>query len=351
MKAHTEKDKSLRSRFSECMNGVALEDTVKEETTKNEEATIHSPKKMIDFLSLFSRDDRFKWYTHKWDMTAQFDIDSLVDRQPIDKKVLTEMVYPKNGGEAVNEETYNQVWNFINFSKAKERNYPWKNNKLSPVRYGWGDIVESAHDHPDIPVESLKLPDEHQFKDYIRMFKAVIEFRTDLEDGDRFSELVWNYLEDGLPKDFDLTFSTNFDDIGYDVNVYCDVAAIMSALTTVINWIVSHKATSSKVSVDLTSEKGYYILEILHADSYFNNMEKLKNPSGDFASLRRRLFSVCDFFMTGDYMKDGQKQGSLKVIGLNEKVKKTSSGMTACEIVSLEEQIGGVKYQFKIYKR
>ena len=36
---------------------------------------------MIEFLSLFSRDDNFKWYTHKWDMSVPFDMDSLKSRQ------------------------------------------------------------------------------------------------------------------------------------------------------------------------------------------------------------------------------------------------------------------------------
>ena len=90
------------------------------------------------------------------------------------------MVYPKKNGQAINEATYNQVWNFINFKSTGE--FSWKNNKLENIRCGWYSIVDLHQKNTDIPIENLKLPDGHQFKDYIRMFKATIEFRTDLEE-------------------------------------------------------------------------------------------------------------------------------------------------------------------------
>ena len=349
MKAGVASQAELKERLDSCLASIV--NNVKEESRKSVSGITlyHSPHTMIKFLSLFSRDDRFKWYTHKWDISIPFDINEIIKRQSIDKTVLRNMAYPKESGAAVNEKTYNQVWNFINFSNSKP--YPWKNTKFENIRYGWHSIVDLSKENPDISVENLMLSDGHQFKDYISMFKAVIEFRTDLNDDDRFSELVWNSIRSGLPKDFDIEFDPKFDEIGYDLNVYCDVIGVLSALNTICTWVVKHKARSSKVKVDLISENEYFILEIIHEGSYFSNIEKLKNPSGDLEELRKRLFSVCDFSLEGDYMKDGKNDGSLIVNALDENTQFAVNSLSPCNVDTSDIKVGGVKYKLKIYKR
>ena len=339
----------LKERLDSCLADVANDE--KKKSPVSDITLYHSPQTMIKFLSLFSRDDRFKWYTHKWDMSIPFDIGEMIARQTMDKTVLCDMVYPKVSGSVVNERTYNQVLNFINFSNSGPNIYSWKNTKFENIRYGWHSIVDLSKDNPDIPVDNLILSDGHQFKDYIRMFKAVIEFRTDLNDDDRFSELVWNNISSGLPKDFDIEFDPKFDEIGYDLNVYCDVIGVLSALNIICTWMTKHKARSSKVKVDLISKNEFFILEVFHIGSYFGNIEKLRNPSGDFEELRKRLFSVCDFSLEGDYMKDGKNNGSLIVNALDENTQIRVNSLSPCSVNISDVKIGGVKYQLKIYKR
>lgn len=349
MKAGVASHAELKGRLESCLASIV--DNVKEVSGKSVSGITlyHSPHTMIKFLSLFSRDDRFKWYTHKWDISIPFDINEIIKRQSIDNTVLRNMAYPKESGAAVNEKTYNQVWNFINFSNSKP--YPWKNTKFENIRYGWHSIVDLSKENPDISIENIMLNNGHQFKDYIRMFKAVIEFRTDLNDDDRFSELVWNNIRSGLPKDFDIEFDSKFDEIGYDLNVYCDVIGVLSALNIICTWMTKHKARSSKVKVDLISENEYFILEIFHLGSYFGNIEKLRKPSGDFEELRKRLFSVCDFSLEGDYMKDGKNNGALIVNALDENTQIIDNSLSPCSVNTSDVKIGGVKYQLKIYKR
>lgn len=351
MKAGVASQAELKERLDSCLASIV--NNVKEESGKSVSGITlyHSPHMMIKFLSLFSRDDRFKWYTHKWDISIPFDINDMIKRQSIDKTALRIMAYPKESGAAVNEKTYNQVWNFINFSNSRSNIYSWKNTIFENIRYGWHSIVDLCKDNPNIPIENLMLSDGHQFKDYIRMFKAVIEFRTDLNDDDRFSELVWNNIRSGMPKDFDIEFDSKFDEIGYDLNVYCDVIGVLCALNIICTWMTKHKARSSKVKVDLISENEYFILEIFHIGSYFSNIEKLKNSSGDFEELRKRLFSVCDFSLEGDYMKDGKKDGSLIVDALDEHTQITANSLSPCGVNTSDVNVGGVKYKLKIYKR
>ena len=345
--SHTE----LKERLDSCLAALADDGKKKLGKPVTGITLYHSPRTMIKFLSLFSRDDRFKWYTHKWDMSTLFDINETIERQRKDEQTLRDMAYPKESGPVVNESTYNQVRNFINFSNFGSTIYPWKNTKFENIRYGWFSIVDLSKENPDIPVENLMLSDGHQFKDYISMFKAVIEFRTDLNDDDRFSELVWNNIRSCLPKDFDIEFDPKFDEIGYDLNVYCDVVGVLIALNTICTWVVKHKARSSKVKVNLISENEYFILEILHEGSYFSNIEKLKNPSGDLEGLRKRLFSVCDFSLEGDYMKDGKNDGSLIVDALDENTLFSVNSLSPCNVNTSNVKVGGVKYKLKIYKR
>lgn len=351
MKAETDSHAKLKNRFELCMSLLASETKEKQAKAYTHITTYHSPQTMIKFLALFSRDDRFKWYTHKWDVSTAFNINEMIERQRVDKPVLSDMAYPKETNPIVNEKTYNIVWNFINFANSGSQVFTWKNTKFENIKYGWHSIIDLIKQNPDIPVENLILSDGHQFKDYIRMFKSVIEFRTDLNDDDRFSELVWNTVTSILPKDFDITFSSDFDEIGYDLNVYCDVVGFLSALHTICNWIVKHKALSSTILVDLISEKDFYTLEIFHEGSYFNNIEKLRNPSGDLDVIRKRLFSVCDFSMEGDYRENSRNETSLIVNVLDNSTKNEDNVLSPCEIITANNQIGGVKYILKLYRR
>ena len=334
--------RAQRERFASLVARDLIHSDTKVE--KNEEVVTyyHSPKKMIEFLSLFSRDDRFKWFTHKWDMSKSFSIKEMRMQQRVTRKMLNNMVY--SPGLIVNEQTYNQVWNFINLEEQRiGRPNKWKNTEFENISYGWHSIVKLCSENPNVPVEHLKLENGRQFKDYIRMFKSTIEFRTDLREEDRFSELIWKNINSALPKDFKVEYTSNFNNIGYDLNIYCDVLGILSALQIICNWIVRHKSKSSEVYVDLISEDEYYILKINHKGSFLNNIEKLENPSGDLDELRKRLFSVCDFSMEGDFNRDGQSQGSLMINALDSD--------TSMREREKEKKLGMIKIVAKIFLR
>ena len=305
----------------------------------------HSPQKTYIFLSLFSRDDRFKWFTHKWDQANDFNIGTMKDRLKTNKRVLSKMAY--TDGDAVNEKTYNQVWNFINFDNA---GHPWFDNTGGKQTIGWHSIIDLQKNNPDCPVENLKLVDGHLFKDYINRFKCSIEFRTDMNDDDRFSEFIYNSMYTHINGALTLNMDQSVDDIGYDINVYCDVAGLYKGLARICSWMVQHKTLGSDVNVCLRANVDNYELEIFHKGSYFNNLSKLETPSGDFAALRDTLFSVCDFEMLGDLHKDGEKKGAVRVVGLGAKTYSNGKGMTQCEISEISEPVGGIKYLIRIFK-
>lgn len=305
----------------------------------------HSPKKMIEFLSLFSKDDNFKWYTHKWDQSG-LTLDNLMENQLSRKSELSSRAY--KSAEPINEKTFTQVWNFINFT-PKEL-YPWVDNEGNNQLTGWHSIIELHKQNPDLPIENLQLPDGYIFKDFIRLFKSSIEFRTDLRPEDRFRSLVRKTIKIAVNGAVDIIYTPEFKKIGYDINIYCDIPALIFGLRIICDWIVKHKVNGSHVTVDLVAKEDCYELSIFHEGSYFSNKHKLESPSGDFAKLRYRLFSVCDLTLIGDYVKDGANEGSLQVYALEPGTKKIDNKLSQCRIESSDLSVGGVKYVIKLYK-
>lgn len=306
----------------------------------------HSPRYMRDFLSLFSKDEKFKWYTHKWDQEG-LSLDNLVKEQKDARQQLWNMTC--GAGNAVNIRTYNQVWNFINFKPDSENVYPWVDNCGESHKIGWKDVIKPNHLHPETTIENLMLPDGHQFIDYIRRFKASIEFRTDLGMNNRFHRVIKDALKRFTNGAVNISYSEDFEKIGKDINIYCDVPGVLAALRIICDWIVKFKVNGSEVKIDLKPESDSYILRIFHEDSYFTNLKKLETPSGDLEKLRNRLFSVCDFTMVGDCVREGELM-AVSVHVLDEKTAKKGKDIAPCRLEYPDRQIGGIEYIITFYK-
>lgn len=341
---------SVYSQIISRMNGNLGIDTLSPDTitmrNQNPAEQRHSPMKMIEFLSLFSKDDKFKWFTHKWDQAAEFDIDIAISNLKDNKTTLSSMAFDVEN--AINQRTYYQAWNFINFDNKDKF---WTDNKGNRIYVGWHSIVGLCKENPGIAVENLKLEDGRLFKYYIRRFKSSIEFRSDLENDDRFSEFIWTAINDYVNGALNVEFSERFDRIGYDLNLYCDVPALRDAILTICDWIIKHKVNGTEVEVDLDAVDDGYILSITHIDSYFSNMRKLSDPTGDFDSLRKKLFSVVDLQMAGDYRENGENVGSITVNALDDNTTMSGNRLSACSITRSDIHTGGVKYIIKLYKK
>lgn len=341
MKENASGRQELIDRIEACIDKL----TVADDRSQNE--LRHSPRKMVEFLSLFSRDDYFKWFTHKWDQ-EELTLENMIEEQPRKKSELSNRLYKSN--EPINDKTYNQVWNFINFKPNPDTKYYWTDNKGERATIGWHSIIDLHKDNPDVPIENLKLPDGSLFKDIIRTFKSSIEFRTDLQLDDRFNKVVRNTLKKVINGAVKIDYSSQFKKTGPYINIYCDVPSFESGLNTIADWIVKHKAIGEYVSIDLKSAPGFYELIIFHHDSSFDNEKKLINASGDFAKLRNCLFSVCDLTLEGDLRKDGEKAGSIVVHALDANTVKKEKQLQDCNVEYSDNSVGGVKYILKLYK-
>lgn len=338
---------ALKERCQNLLKGLFEDASITPAKSDSEKAYYHSPRKMIEFLSLFSRDDYFKWFTHKWDQDG-LTLESLITQQKKKMEMLSSMLY--NTENPINLQTYNQVRNFINFTPDPTKKYHWRDNKGQAQNIGWYDIVSLSQNQPDNAIEYLMLPDGHQFRDYIRLFKTSIEFRTDLGLDGRFNLFIKNSIKQFINGALSITFSDNFSKIGKDINIYCDISGVREALGIICEWIVKFKVNGANVKIDLLSNEEFYELNIFHEGSYFSNLKKLINPSGDLARLRNRLFSVCDLTMSGDFLTDGERKQCASVFLLENTTKRIGKEFEPCRIKYDDKLKEGVEYTLKFYK-
>lgn len=338
---------SLTSRIDSYLENVSIVVGGETSEIRSRKTLHHSPKRMIEFLRLFSIDDHYKWYTHRWDQSG-VSLEHLIKTQSDRRRQLSDFLY--NTDNPINNKTYNQVWNFINFNNTGDNIYPWYDNEGIVNRTGWHSIIDPHRENLDTPIENLKLEDGSLFGDYIRKFKSSIEFRTDLRMDDRFHKVIRNSIKRYVNGAVQVEYTSNFRKIGYDVNIYCDVIGVISALKILCDWIVKHKVNGSNVVVDISADNDGYNLTIMHSGSYLNNKEKLQEPSGDFAKLRDRLFSVCDFTISGDYKELGDNKGSIIVYGLDSETFMLENLLNDCRIEHKDKLVGGVMYNMKFYK-
>lgn len=350
----------FKARMADLKSAAETSDKISQRNLSEETTTLqhHSPRMMVEFLSLFSRDDHFKWYTHKWD-NLDLSLANLRQNQQNKISLLSERVF--GTATPVNMSTYRNVMNFIKFRQNPEdtQKYFWIDDTLKRQFIGWASVVKLSEEQPEEEIENILLPDGYRFKDYIRKFKTAIEFRIDLERGKRFVSIIRRSLRTGINGAVKVVYTSDFDKIGEDVNIYCDVPSLLTGLTQICEWIVKHKSLGGEIIVDLSSVKDGYELTIFQKGSYFSNLEKLQHPSGDFAKLRDSLFSICDFTMMGDIKSQGAINGSVTVYGLESETvrreikkndKKTSYQLNSCRVTNSPEVIGGVKYILKLYK-
>lgn len=344
MKWECDSRRELRDRLNNSIDKLYVEN----DKNNSNKIQYHSPKKMIEFLSLFSRHDHFKWYTHKWDQDGQT-FESLLSNQKRYYVELSKMAFD-NTEFPVNSRTYYQVWHFIDFNHDPTNSSTWRDNNGQLCNVGWHSIVGLHEQDPETPIENLLLTDGHQFKDYIRRFKASIEFRTDLDMEDRFNWVVKKTLNKYINGAVNIIYSENFRKIGRDLNIYCDVPAVVDAIGIICEWIVKYKVNGTNVKVSILAKEDSYELVILHENSYFSNINKLSNSSGDLDKLRNRLFSICDLTMSGDYIHNGESKSSIAVHVLENETTKEGKIFNQCRIESIDRHVGGVEYALRFYR-
>jgi len=307
---------------------------------QKENSKKHSPKTMVKFLYRFSIDEKFKWFTHSPDGLLM----------GFDYKIYIENAYnefDKATGWNINNQTYYNIKNFIINTGESNKTSVYGKGKL---KYSWRDYEKWCSENPNTHPYNSDLNDE-KFKRYINQFKQIIEFRTD--DADLvFNIRVRKLIRNLLGVDFNPVFSNSFNEIGQSVNIFCDINLLFNAIEQIIKWIVSNKAKSNEVEVDLVEKNEFFQLEIIHKNSFISSSsenEKLKGLSGDFDKVRKILFSVADWEILTTIKHNSLAQ-EIKIICLDSETELMNNVLNQNKIEKMKNVSNNVKHIIKLYK-
>lgn len=330
--------------------GNDLEIIDSENETKFTDKTFrhHNPHGVIEFLRLFSSDDILKWFTHKWDNGSKYlTLENLFSLLNDYKSSLRTYSFGENN-KGVPAPLYYHVLNFITPDKTKKLQIFDQFGETIEMTWGCKTTQDWCSEHPGIWPSAYITPEGKSFEYSINRFKRTIEFRTDCDIDDKFSFQIRRIIESSLVNNVKIKYSSNFRNIGRDVNIYCDIKSLFAGIKDICDWIRSYKSKGDTLLVDMEYHNSFYLLKFLHQGSYFScPKEKLKGLSGNFKDIREKLFSVCDFFMIGR-----RNNGLLKVVALDESDGKSGNQIiTETRITELEnfDKVNGVEYIFKLY--
>jgi hypothetical protein len=225
------------------------------------------------------------------------------------------------------------------------------------IEKSWKDVENWCNENPEKhPFEAII--EDKPFSTYINQFKNTIEFRTD-NNQNNFKTRFRQFVKNKLGSDFqdELLFSDSFSDIGSSLRTYIDVRLFFEAIAQILKWIEENKSKSNKVEINLSDFDNFYLLEIIHKDSYFScdpKDNKLKGLSGDLEKLRLKLFCVADWEIQAT-IKHGNVKDNYKITCLDsntmlQKVESQKEKLTENSIEKIDLQINGIKHLIKLYK-
>lgn len=320
----------------------SINNKVEPSKRKDDTIRVHNPKGVVEFLKLFSIDDTLKWYTHVWDKDDDFSIEMLIKNAKNNYEKLRDFCFGENN-RGVPASLFYHVWNFISPDKTQI--------KLRD-QYGiifetkWADVIEWCKEKKVWP-EAYLTPQGTSFEFDINRFKKSIEFRTDVDLDQLFGFQIKKLLRQTINGSVKLEFTDSFNTLGLEAKFYCYVNALYSGITSICNWVSAYKSKGDTLIVDLQNMDNCYILTLLHKGSSMSGpRSKIEGLSGDFKSIREKLFSVCDFEILGTY------NGSpIKISALESSSRaRGRSIISTTRVMDIHEKQEGVCYKLKFYQ-
>lgn len=278
-----------------------------EKNGEEESRSIHAPRKVVDFLSKFTRKDSvLKYTTHLWDLNPgdkQLEFDGYED------------FVGKYKPEVENLYDYNPQLHFLirNFlisdKETKDSKYWWGKYRLKvgycfpkDVMRNWMNanpgkrpfaMPLSVLPEEYIPQERINDKTLVYFEDIVEIFKCAIEFR----DNNLY------YLVKNVFRNSDTQVDPDKLETLKGKCFYTDTFQVEQALQ-IIAGNIRMRSTSPSVEISaeeqIIGEDRFVVLNILHVDSYSDksiddDKLNLKNSKGQMKDIKDKLCSLCDF--------------------------------------------------------
>lgn len=250
-----------------------------------EELFPHDPQSSNEFLSGFSRNDEFKFFTH---VKEEFSLQDLM----ASAKKLNKKTYDLEHSDKLNSITRQKVLNFC--SAGKTGNEFWVDFQGKKCEDNWSSVTAWCNEHEgQYPSSAPIQKGQSQFSNIINRFKETIEIRQN------FKKLLSQALMHSkiTPPDFTVEFAGNeFEKI----KLYIDVHLLFLAIKQFFEWIKEHKAQGNmiKISIENDEQDKFWELRICHVGSELQipaDHTKFTKPSGDLATVKKHLQHVADW--------------------------------------------------------
>jgi len=289
----------------------------------------HNPKRLIEILNYFTKDNPIKYTVHSFDWNKYGTYENFMKEVKKTFELIDEDL------KYLSPNLYEKISKFL-FSNRLNENNTWGMNHIgfgwsSPELRKWSNNQELNTDGkkaiyfplPDAHIKLLNGKTISNFDDVCNVFKNEIEIR---DDG-KLSILLENLEEEILGFDFEIKY-INLENISF----YTDAEYLRFGLIKIFEQFKENdrKMYNSIVIEALPSNNRKYIdLLITQVDS-----ESTKNPiemmneikDGDFQDIKNYFISICDWSVIFKYQNQFSKIDYLSVDTENVVVTSLSTG-------------------------
>ncbi|MDA9864026.1 hypothetical protein N9C70_03045 [Flavobacteriales bacterium] len=247
----------------------------------------HDPRSSNKFLSSFSRDDEFKFFTH---VKEEFSYQDLM----ASAKKLNHRTWELLESKKLNKVTRRKILNFCAAGKTGKEF--WTDFQGTKCEQNWKSVDRWCSENVgEYPKRAGINKGTIVFDEIITRFKKTIQIRNN------FKYLIFHALhrsEIVLP-DFKVKVDITENEFK-KVNLYIDVHLLLLAIRQMLDWIKERKAQSNEITISIKNDKlgEFWDLRICHVGSELQldpGHAKFTNPSGDLATVKEQLRHVADW--------------------------------------------------------
>jgi ankyrin repeat protein len=276
----------------------------------------HDPKRLIDILTCFTKDNPVKYTTHSFDWSSYGTYENFMLKVSEAFKVIA------YDFEYLSPNLYDKTFKFL-FAENLNQTNTWG---MSRVSFGWSSPEIKLHaltgekeKHQEKAIY-YQLPEAHvkkvngrylrTFNDVCNIFKNEIEFRDD--------ENLLQLLTEIDEKVFDFEFVVDYINLE-SISFYTDVEYFGRAVEKIFE-LFKHYGKDKYKHVVIEAVKSvdgeYFDLLITHTGSCTTKgREKMmqETDDGDFHDIRELLQSLCDWSILACFQNDSYKINYLSI--------------------------------------
>jgi len=259
---------------------------------------IHNPKRLVEILSYFTKDNPIKYTAHSFDWNKYGTYERFINEV---KQTFEEI---EDDLRFLSPNLFDKITKFL-FSDNLNSNNTWGMNRISfgwssPELKDWSSIEESKQDGKKaiyFPLERNCIEQINGrtmtiFEDVCNVFKNEIEIRDD----DKLSILIEEIEEDVLGFDFEVEYK-NLENISF----YTDVEYIRNGLIKIFEQFkheIRIKYNSIIVEAISCTEGNYtdlFITQVNSTTTKNSNDMMAEVDDGDFQDIKQSFLSLCDW--------------------------------------------------------